>query len=136
MISTAKIVWSCGVLLMLGLLSLPEIGNAAGTAEKDKGLPCDVPAGRNVTQAEQDAERGSHIIFGEVTRVDGMTYVVKDESGKEVKLQTDERTEKPPIHQGDRISASVDNQNHALWIRANRGTDRRTEHVAGGCDPS
>jgi uncharacterized protein YdeI (BOF family) len=142
---TSKIVglFSGGILL-LGLAMMPLVGDVAfaedhnkGAQGKDaQGLPCDVPHGQNVTQAEQDAKQGSHVIFGEVTRVDGMTYVVKDESGKEVKLQTDERTEKSPINQGDHISASVDKQNHALWIRANRGTDRRTEHVAGGCDPS
>ncbi|HSA85619.1 MAG TPA: hypothetical protein VLE46_05525 [Nitrospira sp.] len=162
MISTAKVLSSHGGLLFLGLVTLLPIGDVASAADQKKGsqgaqesqgtkgtqgiqdtrgtqeqgLPCDVSEGRNVSQAGKDADRASHIIFGEVTRVDGMTYVVKDEKGKEVKLQTDERTEKSPIQKGDHISASVDKQNHALWIRANRGTDRRTEHVAGGCDPS
>jgi hypothetical protein len=67
--------------------------------------------------------------------VDGSTYVLKDEDGKEVRVQTDEKTEKPPINTGDRISANVDQQNHALWIRANRGTDRRTEHASTDCNP-
>lgn len=125
-----------GVLLFLGLFSIPQVGDVASAAQDNTTLPCEVREGRNVTQAEKDADRASHMIWGEVTRVDGMTYVVKDKSGKEIKLQTDERTEKSPIQQGDHISASVDQQNHALWIRANRGTDRRTEHVAGGCDPS
>lgn len=123
-----------GVLLCLGLFFLPQVGDVVSASQDNMALPCDVPEGRNVTQAEKDADRASHMIWGEVTRVDGMTYVVKDKSGKEVKLQSDERTEKSPIQQGDQISASVDKQNHALWIRANRGTDRRTEHVAGGCD--
>jgi hypothetical protein len=127
---------SAGVVLFLGLFTVPQGRDVAYAASEKATLPCEVSEGRNVTQAEKDANRGSHTIFGEVTSVDGMTYMVKDESGKEVKLQTDDRTEKSPIKQGDHISASVDNQNHALWIRANRGTDRRTEHVAGGCDPS
>ncbi|UVT17409.1 MAG: hypothetical protein H8K04_07690 [Nitrospira sp.] len=87
-------------------------------------------------RAEQSAMRGSHLISGEVVRVEGPTYVLKDESGKEVSVQTDEATEKSPINQGDRISANVDTQNHALWIRANRGTDRRTEHASADCNPS
>jgi hypothetical protein len=145
MMSTSKIVRVLsGGMLLLGLSTIPQVGDVTSAADQNKGaqekgiqgIPCEIPHGQSAMQAEQDAKRGSHIIFGEVTRVDGMTYVVKDESGKEVKLQTDERTEKSPINQGDHISASVDNQNHALWIRANRGTDRRTEHVAGGCDPS
>lgn len=85
--------------------------------------------------AEQDATQKSHMLFGEVLAVDGTTYVLKDEDGKEVSVQTDEKTEKPPINKGDRISANVDQQNHALWIRANRGTDRRTEHASADCNP-
>jgi hypothetical protein len=100
-----------------------------------KGLPCDIPEGQNVTRATQDAKRGSHVIFGEVLHVDGATYLIKEESGKEVNVQADQTTEKPPINQGDHISANIDNQNHALWIRANRGSDRRTEHASADCNP-
>lgn len=126
---------------LLFLFTMPQVGDVASAADQKKGTqtqgtPCEVPSGQNAMQAEQDAKRGSHVIFGEVTRVDGTTYVVKDENGKEVKLQTDERTEKSPINKGDHISANVDDKNHALWIRANRGTDRRTEHVSGDCEPS
>jgi hypothetical protein len=42
-------------------------------------------------------------------------------------VQIEAKTEKPPINQGDRLSANVENQHSALWIRANRGTNRRTE---------
>jgi ATP-dependent 26S proteasome regulatory subunit len=87
-------------------------------------------------QAQQDAMRKSHMIFGEVLRVDGTTYVLKDDDGKEVSVKIDESTEKPPINKGDRIAANVDNQNLALWIRANRGTDRRTEHASADCNPN
>ena len=135
------------------LCGLFQAGNGAFAADQNKGVsnknaqhkgapgkgangvPCDIPDGQNVTRAELDAKRGSHVIFGEVVRVDGATYHVKDEGGKEVKVQADQTTEKPPISQGDHISANVDNQNHALWIRANRGTDRRTEHASADCNP-
>jgi hypothetical protein len=133
---------------LLFVLNMPQVGDVASAADQNKGaqnkaaqgkeaagLPCDIPHGQNAMQAEQDAKRGSHIIFGEVIRVDGANYVVKDESGKEVGLQADDKTEKPPINKGDHISANVDNQNHALWIRANRGTDRRTEHASADCNP-
>jgi hypothetical protein len=133
---------------LLFLFNMPQIGDVTFAADQNKGtqpkgvqakgaegLPCDIPHGQNATQAEQDAKRGSHVIFGEVIRVDGANYVVKDESGKEVSLQADDRTEKPPINKGDQISANVDDKNHALWIRANRGTDRRTEHASADCDP-
>jgi len=132
-----------GGILLLSLSTMPQV-DVASAADQHKGaqgkgaegVPCDIPHGQNAMQAEQDAMRGSHIIFGEVIRVDGATYVVKEEGGKEVSLQADDRTEKPPISKGDHISANVDNKNHALWIRANRGTDRRTEHASADCNPS
>lgn len=121
---------------ILGVFLLIQVGCAAPAKDTTMRGPCEVPHGQNALRAEQDATRVSHLISGEVSRVDGTTYVLKDESGKEVNLQIDEKTEKPPINQGDRVSANVDNQNHALWIRANRGTDRRTEHVSADCNPS
>lgn len=122
-------------LLFLGVVIILQMGCAASTSDKRLGSPCEIPPGTNAMQAAQDAAQKSHMIFGEVLAVDGSTYVLKDEDGKEVRVQTDEKTEKPPINTGDRISANVDQQNHALWIRANRGTDRRTEHASTDCNP-
>ncbi len=70
------------------------------------------------------------MISGEVLRMDCASYLIKEISGKEVRVRTDEGTAKPQINQGDYISADVNDQNRALWIRANRGTDRRTEHAS------
>jgi len=125
------------------LLNMPQAGDIASAGDKNKGvqakggegLPCDIPPGKNAAQAEQDASQGSRMITGEVLKLEGANFVVKDDSGKEVRLITDDSTEKPPINKGDHISAAVDKQNHALWIRANRGTDRRTEHASADCDP-
>lgn len=122
--------------ILLGLFSMPQISDVASAADQLKETPCEIPPGQNAMQAEQDARRGSHMVSGEVVRVDGATYVVKEEGGKEVKLQTDEKTEKSPVNKGDHISANVDDRNHALWIRANRGTDRRTEHASTDCNPN
>jgi hypothetical protein len=97
------------------------------------GVPCDIPPGKNATQAEEHAAQKSHMVFGKVLRIEGMSYVLKDQDGKEVSVSTDGTTEKPPVSQGDQIAANVDNRNHALWIRANRGTDRRTEHASADC---
>ena len=76
------------------------------------------------------------MISGEVMRVEDASYLLKEESGKEVTLKTDKRTEQPVINQGDRISANVDDQNYALWIRSNKMTDRRTEHASTDCTPN
>jgi hypothetical protein len=118
-------------------LQKAEVASAA-TQPKEipKGLPCDIQDGTTVTQAERDATRGSRMIHGDVLRVDGATYVITDENGKEVRVHTDKTTEKPPINTGDQISATVDDQHHALWVRANKATDRRTEHASSDCNPS
>lgn len=69
-------------------------------------------------------------------QIDGENFLVKEKNGKEVRFQVTKTTEKPPIQQGDRISVSVDSQNRALWIRGNRATDRRAEHVSADCNPT
>src|SRR5688572_25573358 len=67
-------------------------------------------------------------IKGEVSRVEGENYFVKAEDGKEVRLHTDDTTQKTgDINQGDRIEAQMDDQNHALSIRSTPTTDRRNE---------
>jgi hypothetical protein len=122
-------------MVFLGLTFLLQVGCVGSKEGQLAGAPCDIPPGKNAMQAEQNAVRKSHMIFGEVLRVDGTTYVLKDADGKEVSVKTDETTEKPPVNEGDRITANVDNLNHALWIRSNRGTDRRTEHASADCTP-
>lgn len=136
MISTSTRVRTETLLVSLGLVTLLQAGCASTAGDKLTRTPCEIPPGQNAMQAEQDAVRKSHMIFGEVLRVDGTTYVIKNEDGKEVSVQVDESTEKSPINKGDRIAANVDQQNHALWIRANRGTDRRTEHASADCNPN
>src|SRR3954468_18768305 len=118
MVSIPKVagVLLCGFLLCLGLSNTSQ-ANEAGTAANDRMAgPCEVKPGLNALRAEQDEMQGTHMISGEVMRMEGANYFVKEQSGKEVSLQIDQRTEKPEINQGDRISAYVDDQNHALWI--------------------
>lgn len=62
-------------------------------------------------------------------------YVVKDKDGKEVNLRADEKTELSAIKKGDHISANVDKNNHALWIRSNESMDRRSDHGSADCNP-
>ena len=136
MTSNVVRVLSAGCLVFLGLLNMPRAADVASAAEELKGSPCEVPHGQNATRAEQAEMQGGHMISGEVMRVDGAKYFLKDQSGKEVRLETDQRTENPEINQGDRISAYVDDQDHALWIRSNKMTDRRTEHASADCTPN
>ena len=59
------------------------------------------------------------MIEGQVLRVEGDNYFVKGQDGKEVRLHTDQTTQKTGnIRQGDLIEAEVNDQNHALSIRS------------------
>ena len=124
MITISKVArGSSGCLLLLALCHMANAAEATtGTHERDG-----VPVGLS---AEQPAIQGSHMLTGEVLRADGGNYLIKEENGKEVYVRIDENTKKPPITQGDSIVAGIDDQNRALWIRTNRGTDRRTEHAS------
>jgi ATP-dependent 26S proteasome regulatory subunit len=124
-----------GILLFLGLFSIPPVGSLASAADL-KGSPCEVPHGQNATRAEQLETQRTHMILGEVMRVEDGSYLVKEQSGKEVTLKIDKSTDQPVINQGDQISADVDDQNNALWIRSNKETDRRTEHASVDCTPN
>jgi hypothetical protein len=101
-----------------------------------KAPPCDIKDGDAARKAEQAEAKGTHMIEGEVMRIEDESYLVREQSGKEVTLKTDKNTNQPVIHQGDDISASVDNQNYALWVRSNKETDRRTEHASADCTPN
>lgn len=82
---------------------------------------------KNEALADEQSQR-VEAIKGEVLRIEGDNYFVKGESGKEVRLFTDATTEKTgDIHEGDRIEAQMDGQNHALSIRSIPTTDRRNE---------
>ena len=84
------------------------------------------------TTTEQDGFQSPHIlaIKGEVLRIEGDVYVVKEEEGKEVRLHTDQTTKMTgDVNQGDRIEGQINEENHALSIRSSPTTDRRNEHT-------
>jgi hypothetical protein len=121
MVSIPKVVglMSFGFLLCLGLsnAALATDGMKAGQPERQGGQ-----AG---LRGEQDKLKGGHMITGEVLRVEGENYFVKGQDGQEVRLHTDDTTQKTGnIRQGDRIEADVNDQNHALSIRSARGTEK------------
>lgn len=89
-------------------------------------------AGDKQMNAEVEGEPSQRVqaIKGEVLRVEGDTYFVIGEEGKEVRLHTDQTTQKTgDINQGDRIEAQMNEENHALSIRYAPTTDRRNEHT-------
>ena len=108
MVAIPKVVGvlSCGILLCLGL------SNAASGADDIKVAEAD--------QKEKAMQKpAGHIIQGDVVRVDYGNYVVKQKDGTEVRLETDNTTQMMgQIRKGDRIVATVTDQNHALSIRS------------------
>ena len=61
--------------------------------------------------------QGVHLVQGKVVRVEGTTYFVQGQDGKEVSFQADPTTMKSEkIKTGDQIEAKVDDNNHALSL--------------------
>ena len=66
----------------------------------------------------QPMKSAQSIIQGEVLRVEGNDCVIKDQDGKEVRLQIDLPILKATnIEPGDRIEAIVNEQNHVLSFK-------------------
>jgi len=136
MTSRVDRVSSDGIFLFFGLFTLLQVSDVALAAKEMRRSLCEIPPGHNALRAEQDVERDTHFISGELISMDGDYYFIKDESGKEVSLLSDQRTVKPVIEKGDRITAYVDEDHYALWIRSNESTDRRSEHASLDCNPN
>ena len=126
---------SCGFLLCIGLSNGAQAGNAASAAEEMKSGQSDqMNSGGQADQMKDDQtmksgrSEGGKTITGEVLRVEGDNYFVKGQDGKEVRLQTDQTTQKNgSIQQGDRIEAKVNDQNHAVSIRSAQGIETGQE---------
>ena len=125
----------CGSLLCLGLSNAAQADNAASAADKLKADQSDRRQGGQEAGETlmNDMERGQSIgdktIKGEVLDIKGDNIVVKREDGNEVRLHTDETTQKARnIVPGQDIEAKVNEQNHALSIlSAQAVTDRRND---------
>jgi hypothetical protein len=125
----------CGFLLCLGLSNAAQADNVAAAADKLKADQSDRRQGGQEAGETlmNDMERGQSIgdktIKGEVLDIKGDNIVVKREDGKEVRLHTDETTQKARnIVPGQDIEAKVNEQNHALSIlSAQAVTDRRND---------
>ena len=99
--------------IVLSVLVAAGMAAGANAAVPDPG-PLNVREGVNVSP------RGGmppSVVKGELLRIDGKDYVVKDQLGQEIRFQLDERTRMdayPKI--GDRISANVEPQGYAYSI--------------------
>ena len=64
------------------------------------------------------AAPGSQAVKGDLLRIDGEFYVVKDTSGKEVRLHVDGTSKlEGTFKAGDKIEAQASDKGHALSIR-------------------
>jgi hypothetical protein len=135
-VSISKIIglMFCGLLLWLGLSHTAEAANAAQTSHP--ASPAD-PAGRKSGQVgvhgAREKQKVGHRIEGEVLRVEGKDYFVMGKGGQEIRLHSDPTTRKiGNISQGDRIVATVNDQNHMRSIRLTDMadmSDRRNEQT-------
>lgn len=132
MVAIRKVVGilACGFLLCLGLSS-------AAQAEHEPS-PSDVMKTDSVTdrqgfQSDDNLQKhgvressragGARTIHGELSRVEKGNYFVTMKDGEEVRVHTDKTTKMVgKIKKGDRIEATVNDQDHALSIqRADAG---------------
>ena len=101
--------------------------NSGNTAEQTSANACESRGGQSVLAAEQEPGKDGRTIRGQVVRLEGTTYVVRDQGGQEVSLDGNQTTAKP-VTEGDFIQANVYGQNQVLWIGPLKSTDRRNEH--------
>src|SRR5262249_1336468 len=110
---------ACGSILSLGLLCLCNVARAEGI------LPGVDGKADNSQKKDGQAEKGGlyiqqqdvHIIQGDVLRVEGDTYFIKELGGRERSLRTDPTTTKTEkIQVGDPIEAQVDEVDRGLSL--------------------
>jgi uncharacterized protein YdeI (BOF family) len=66
--------------------------------------------------------QGRQSIEGEILKVEGDLYTVKDATGKEVQLHVDESTQQSgKLKEGDQIEAEVTPEGHALMLKKAKG---------------
>ena len=96
------------------------------SCQSDSGYSRDAASATDEIQMDQSPRTTS--IQGEVLRVEGHNYVVREKDGKEVSLHVDSTTQMTgDISQGYSIEAQVDDKSHALTMRSTPTTDRRNE---------
>ena len=96
-----------GIMAAAFVLSL-----SAGVYAADMGS---APGGAAAAKEASSAQT----VSGEVLKIEGENYVVKDAMGKEVKLHVSSETKKDgDIKVGDKIEAQADATGHAVSIKA------------------
>ena len=132
MVSISKIfgLMSCGLLLWLGL-SHPVQAVDAASHPASQSDPLERKGGQVGAHTAREKLRVGHRVEGELLRVEGKDYFVMGKDGQEIRLQSDPTTRKiGNISRGNRIVATVNDQNHIRSIRLTDMadmSDRRNE---------
>jgi hypothetical protein len=110
MVSIHKVVGvlSCSFLLCLGLSTLVSAADQFNAGHS---------GGTIWTVADKDRFVAGKEVKGEIVKIDGENYVVREASGAEVRMHVDANTEKrsnmrPKV--GEHVLAKVDAKGHAL----------------------
>ena len=116
-------------------------GGSSGSSSNRRGAADDMNADQvgqrqdeqvGANQVHQGMKEGesqsANVIKGEILRIEGENYFVKGQDGQEVRLHIDQTTRmsENKLAQGDRIEATVNEQNHVLSIPS---PDRRNDHT-------
>lgn len=99
------------LLLCLGLAATSFAGSGSSMGEKSDPSMGGSERGLSGTGTEKD------VVKGELMRVEDDFYVVKDRTGREVRLQIDETTTlDPSIAEGDQVKARVSSDGRTIAI--------------------
>ena len=121
--------------------SVCSFSYAAGTNEP---LPGSNPKGEGTAATPEKMPKGEGsaatpeklppaVVEGEVIKIDRESYLVKDRSGKEIKIQLDQRTNvEGNLQVGDKVIAHMEPQGYAHSIK--RTTGSGMDSVAGQPD--
>ena len=132
---------SCTVLLGLGLSPLVRADTPTETADDLKAEQSDRRQGgqeageQQMSGEKKDAQsQRSKTVKGEVLRIEGDNWFLKEENGKEIQLHIDQTTQQYPKKidgknmKGVYIEAMVNGRNHALSIHSSDRRDDRHDH--------
>ena len=113
--------------MILALAATVTVGMSAAAFAEETPRPVNPKDAKMISQSE---------IKGEVLKVDGDSFVVKDErSKKEVKFMVEKdvkATLERPLKQGDRIEASLTPEGYAKTIRFEGAKDQGGKSPEGG----
>lgn len=107
-------VLSCGFLLCLGLSNVASSADKFNTGQSAKQM---------FPVSDKDNFQAGKEVKGEVVRVEGEKYFVREDSGNVVQMHVDATTEKSSsamVKPGEHVIAKVNAQGHAISFLADR----------------